>query len=157
MSFEIERKFLVINQSFKDYASRHFKIIQGFISDDPERMVRVRWSEDKSFLTIKGAPDPSGTTRFEWEEAIPPEEAKKLLDLCLPGLIEKTRYIVDYKNQRFEVDEFHGQNQGLILAELEIYNPDVAIRTPDWLGSEVTGISKYYNVELHKNPFSSWK
>ena len=119
--------------------------------------MRVRITGDEAFLTIKGASDAGGTTRFEWEKAIALNEAQELFKLCEPGSIHKTRYYVKADAHTYEVDEFYGDNEGLILAEIELENADQHFIKPDWLGEEVTGDNRYYNSQLSKNPFTLWK
>ncbi len=153
---ETERKFLVLSMDFMPLAYQHSFIVQGYICDDPARTVRVRLRDHEGFLTIKGASDSSGTTRFEWEMAIGEKEAEKLLGICLPGKIEKTRYLVENNSLIFEVDVFEGENKGLIMAEIELLYPDQPFEKPSWLGREVTGDPKYYNAMLMKKPFSHW-
>ena len=155
MSQEIERKFLV-KGDFKTYASESYPITQGYLSSVPERTVRVRIRGEQGYLTIKGESDTSGICRYEWEKEIPVEEARELLALCEPGVIEKTRYIIPMGIYRYEVDEFHGENEGLLLAEIELEQAEDAFPLPDWLGEEVTGNSRYYNSFLTKNPYSTW-
>jgi CYTH domain-containing protein len=153
---EIERKFLVKSEAFKIEASASTSISQGFLNADKVRTVRVRLTDDKAFLTIKGETSRSGMSRLEWETEIPVEDAKTLLTLCEPGVIEKRRYYIQHGEHTFEVDEFYGENQGLIIAEVELQTEQDVIQRPDWLGSEVTGEVKYYNAMLSKHPFSKW-
>ena len=153
---EIERKFLVKSEAFKIEASASTSISQGFLNADKARTVRVRLTDDKAFLTIKGETSRSGMSRLEWETEIPVEDAKTLLTLCEPGVIEKRRYYIQQGEHTFEVDEFYGENQGLIIAEVELQTEQDVIQRPDWLGSEVTGEVKYYNAMLSKHPFSKW-
>ena len=153
---EIERKFLVISDAFKDEAHQKYRIIQGFLNRDPERTVRVRLKDDKGILTVKGLSSNDGLSRFEWEKELPRKEAKSLLKLCLKGIIDKIRYEIKVDNHIFEVDEFLGQNKGLIIAEIELSNENETFKKPDWLGKEVTGIVKYYNSTLSKHPFTNW-
>ena len=156
MAKEIERKFLV-NGDFKSEAFKSIRIIQGYLSSVPERTVRVRVKGDKGFITIKGIGNASGITRFEWEKEIPVEDVKELLLICEPGVIDKTRYLVKAGEYTFEVDEFHGDNEGLIVAELELPDENAPFERPDWLGEEVTDDSCYYNAALSVNPFKTWK
>lgn len=144
---EIERKFLV-KGDFKKHISKSYKISQGFLSRIPERTVRIRIRDNKGFLTIKGKSTEDGTTRFEFEKEISYTEASELLKICEPGIIEKTRHIVIYENNKFEVDVFDGKNKGLIIAEIELENKDQHFLKPEWLGKEVTGDIKYYNSNL---------
>lgn len=153
---EIERKFIVKSEAFKLCASATIQIIQGYLNSDPERTVRVRLSNGEGKITIKGASHDNGLSRFEWEKNIKSCEAKALLALCLPNLIEKTRYIVEFKGYTFEVDEFLGVNKGLIIAEVELTSKNDGFEKPEWLGDEVTGNEKYYNSYLCRNPFTSW-
>lgn len=154
---EIERKFLVNSTAFKQVAISKKSIVQGFLNTNPERTVRVRIKGEQGFLTIKGKSNESGTSRFEWEEKIAFADAEALLKLCEEGILEKTRYEIMQGVHTFEVDEFHGSNEGLIVAEIELKNEDDAFEKPAWLGQEVTGEIKYYNSQLSKNPFKNWK
>ncbi|WP_233883330.1 CYTH domain-containing protein [Tenacibaculum piscium] len=156
MTFEIERKFLVISDAYKQEAHQKNYIKQGFLNSQKERVVRVRIKDDSGFLTIKGASNKSGTTRFEWEKEIPLQEAQNLLKLCEKGSIEKYRYLVKSNNHTYEIDDFLGDNKGLVVAEIELSEENEAFEKPDWLGKEVTGIVKYYNSNLSKMPFCNW-
>jgi adenylate cyclase len=156
MKIEIERKFLVVGD-FKSQAVKSYLITQGYLCSVPERTVRVRIMDTSAFLTIKGKSNLSGLSRFEWEKEIALNEAKELMKICEPGIIEKKRYKVVYQGQLYEVDEFFGENEGLILAEIELENENTTIIKPDWLGEEVTGKAEYYNAMLRKNPYRSWK
>ena len=153
---EIERKFLVTSEDFKNEASRKYTIKQGFLNTDPERTVRIRVKDNQAFITIKGKGSVSGASRFEWEKEIAVDEAEALFLLCEPGSIEKVRYEISVKNHTYEVDVFEGDNAGLILAEIELTNEDESFVKPDWLGKEVTGDSRYYNSQLSKHPYNSW-
>lgn len=153
---EIERKFLVKNNSFKEVSFKQNHIAQGYLSSVPDRTVRVRIKGNKGFITIKGASNESGLSRFEWEKEIPVQEATKLLDLCEKGVIDKTRYEVKMGEHLYEIDVFHGNNEGLIIAEIELQSENDVFEKPNWLGAEVTGDIKYYNAYLSKNPFSEW-
>ena len=153
---EIERKFLVTSEDFKNEASRKYTIKQGFLNTDPERTVRIRVKDNQAFITIKGKGSVSGASRFEWEKEIAVDEAEALFLLCEPGSIEKVRYEISVKNHTYEVDVFEGDNAGLILAEIELTNEDESFVKPDWLGKEVTGDSRYYNSQLSKHPHNSW-
>lgn len=154
---EIERKFLVKNDSFKILATAQKKIAQGYLNTNPERTVRVRIANEKAFLTIKGKGNETGMTRFEWEKEIQLEEAKLLLNLCEKGVIEKTRFEIPAGKHLFEVDEFYEENEGLIIAEIELSDENESFEKPDWLGKEVTNDERYYNAYLSKNPFKEWK
>lgn len=151
---EIERKFLVSNNSFLDDFSRSNRIVQGYLSSQPERTVRVRIKGENGYLTIKGKSE--GFSRYEWEKEINIEEAEKLLQLCESGVIDKIRYDVIVGTHIFEVDVFYGENEGLILAEIELQTEDETFEKPNWLGEEVTEDIKYYNSYLSKNPFKNW-
>ncbi|MCU0453910.1 MAG: CYTH domain-containing protein [Bacteroidetes bacterium] len=155
MGKEVERKFLVTGD-FKSLASKNTRIVQGYLSSIPERTVRVRIKGDKGFITIKGIGNASGASRYEWEKEIPAAEVEELLKICEPGVIDKTRYLVKAGAHTFEVDEFYGENQGLVLAEVELGSEGEAFEKPSWLGSEVTGDTKYYNSMLMKHPFTKW-
>lgn len=153
---EIERKFLVTSDSYKKEAFSKKRIIQGYLSSNPERTVRVRIKENKAYLTIKGSSNTSGMSRFEWEKEIPVEEAKSLLLLCEKGVIDKTRFEVKVGNHTYEVDEFYGENKGLEMAEIELKSETEWFEKPSWLGAEVTNDQRYYNSYLSKNPYKNW-
>ena len=153
---EIERKFLVTSEDFKKEALSQKRIQQGYLSSVPERTVRIRIKENQASLTIKGASNETGMSRFEWEKEIPVDEAKKLLLLCEKGVIDKTRFEVKIGNHTYEVDEFYGKNQGLIMAEIELNSENETFEKPNWLGKEVTNDKRYYNSYLSKNPFTFW-
>jgi len=153
---EIERKFLVLNNSYITEAFKQTRITQGFLNTNPERTVRVRVKGDTGFITVKGKSNQSGTSRFEWEKEIDLTEAKQLIDLCETGVIDKTRYEVKLGQHIFEVDEFYGDNEGLTVAEVELSHENEVFEKPNWLGEEVTGDIKYYNSQLSKNPFKDW-
>ncbi len=156
MAQEIERKFLV-KGDYKDFVTKETRITQGYLSSVPERTVRVRIKGDKGFLTIKGIGSKSGASRFEWEKEISVEEAKTLLKICEPGVIDKIRYIVpEQTGLNFEVDKFYGDNEGLTIAEIELPSEDHPFAKPDWLGEEVTGDVRFYNAMLMKNPYKNW-
>jgi adenylate cyclase len=157
MGKEIERKFLVKNDDYKNCDHKSQRIVQGYLSSVPERAVRVRIKGDKGFLTIKGIGNESGMSRYEWEKEISVEDAKDLLKICEPGVIDKTRHFVQYKGYTYEIDEFHGDNKGLTVAEIELESEEDIFEKPDWLGEEVTGDVKYYNSMLMKNPYKNWK
>ncbi|WP_086475710.1 MULTISPECIES: CYTH domain-containing protein [Arenibacter] len=154
---EIERKFLVNSEAFKEDSVNANRIVQGFLNTDPLRTVRVRIKGDTGFLTVKGKGNDQGTTRFEWETVLPLKEAEALLKLAEPGVIEKIRYEVPRGKHLFEIDEFFGDNSGLIVAEVELEREDEPFEIPDWLGKEVTGNPKYYNSQLSKQPFKTWE
>ncbi|WP_411029180.1 CYTH domain-containing protein [Spongiimicrobium sp. 3-5] len=154
---EIERKFLINSVAYKEEAFTHENIAQGFLNTHPARTVRVRITGDTAFLTIKGKSNTAGTTRFEWESKIKVEDAQELLKLCEEGILVKTRYKVKVENHIFEVDEFHGANEGLTVAEVELKEEGEAFKKPVWLGTEVTGDIRYYNSQLSKKPYKNWK
>ncbi|WP_291114937.1 CYTH domain-containing protein [Flavobacterium sp. UBA6135] len=154
---EIERKFLVTSEQFKTEAFRQNRIVQGYLSSIPERTVRVRIKGEEGFLTIKGKGNESGMTRLEWEKEISLAEAETLLQLCEKGVIDKVRYEIKKGNHVFEVDVFSGENEGLILAEVELKSETESFEKPDWLGKEVTNDERYYNAYLSKNPYKNWK
>ena len=155
MAQDIEKKFLV-KGDFKSEVEKSTRIIQGYLCSVPERTVRVRTKGDKGFLTIKGIGNESGASRYEWEQETSVEDAKHLLAICEPGVIDKTRYLVSSGNHTFEVDEFYGENEGLTVAEVELQSEDEEFVKPAWLGEEVTGDVKYYNSMLMKNPYKNW-
>ncbi|MFT4833242.1 MAG: adenylate cyclase [Psychroserpens sp.] len=154
---EIERKFLVTSNGYKKEAQNKKRIVQGFLNTDPLRTVRIRIKEGQGFLTIKGIGNENGTTRFEWEREIPFKEAETLLKLAEPGAIDKVRYEVPIGDHLFEVDEFFGENEGLVVAEVELTHENEFYEMPAWLGAEVTGQTKYYNAQLSKNPYKKWQ
>lgn len=156
MAQEIERKFLVAGE-FKSLAKKATRITQGYLSSVPERTVRVRIKGEKGFITIKGIGSTSGASRYEWEKEIPVAEVEELLKICEPGVIDKTRYLVEAGEHTYEVDEFYGDNEGLVVAEVELSSEEEAFVKPEWLGEEVTGDVKYYNSMLMKNPYKNWK
>ena len=156
MAQEIEKKFLVAGE-FKESAKKATRITQGYLSSVPERTVRVRVKGEKGYITVKGIGNDSGASRFEWEKEIPVEDVRDLLKICEPGVIDKTRYLIDCDGHTFEVDEFYGDNEGLVVAEVELSDENEAFTRPSWLGEEVTGDKKYYNSMLMKNPYKNWK
>jgi CYTH domain-containing protein len=153
---EIERKFLVNSKAFKSEAFNSYKIKQGFLNSHKKRTVRVRLIKDKGYITIKGKSTSNGLSRFEWEKEISKVEAGSLLDLCERGIIDKIRYEVKSGNHVFEVDVFFGDNEGLIVAEVELRSEEEHFEKPNWLGEEVTGDVKYYNSQLGRTPFTTW-
>lgn len=154
---EIERKYLVLNNSYKDEAFQKNRIVQGYLSSVPERAVRVRIKGTKGFITIKGISNSAGMSRFEWEKDIELEEAEQLLLLCEKGIIDKIRYEIKSGEFLFEVDEFLGENLGLVVAEIELRNENDFFEKPLWLGEEVTQEKKYYNASLSQNPYLNWE
>jgi len=153
---EIERKFLVRNNDFINEAFSKKRIVQAYLNSKPERAVRIRIKEDQAFLTIKGKGNASGATRLEWEKEIPLEDAEKLLLICEEGLIDKTRYEIKIGQHIYEVDIFTGDNDGLVIAEIELKSEDESFEKPSWLGKEVTDDERYYNAYLSRNPFKNW-
>ena len=171
-NIEIERKFLVLNEEYKQLATKHYTIVQGYICKEPDRTVRVRIRTEENgdsvaYLTIKSKPNANGFSRFEWEKEIDVTDAKQLLDMCLPGVIEKTRWLIPHSNSQspiahsqspiansqsphltWEVDEFHGRLKGLVIAELELEKEDQAYEKPRFVGEEVTGNPRYYNANM---------
>lgn len=154
---EIERKFLVQNTDAIAQATSQYKIVQGYLNDDPERTVRVRIKGNQGFITIKGKSNASGTSRMEWEKEISVAEAEALLTLCKSGVIAKTRHIIPIGEHSYELDVFYGENEGLIMAEIELTSENEKFVKPNWLGEEVTGDIRYYNAYLSKHPFTQWK
>lgn len=153
---EIERKYLVKSSGYRQVATSRKHLVQGFLNTHPDRTVRVRIVEGAGYLTIKGRSNKSGTSRFEWEHPLSLEDARNLLALCETPLMEKYRYRVPFGGHIFEVDEFRGANLGLIVAEVELLTEDEKVLKPDWLGTEVTGINRYYNSQLIQNPYTTW-
>lgn len=153
---EIERKFLVRSDAFKLLATTKHHIAQGYLNSHPERTVRVRIMGEIGFMTVKGKSNETGTTRLEWETELSLMDAKPLLAICEDGVIDKMRYEIPAGKHVFEVDEFLGENQGLIIAEIELSSEEEAFQKPDWLGDEVTNDHRYYNAYLSKYPFTSW-
>ena len=154
---EIERKFLVRDSDYKSRAHKSYRIKQGYISSGNGRTVRVRIRNHQGFLTIKGPSLDGGLSRYEFEKEIELEEAEQLFRICEPGVIDKTRYLVSSGKHTFEVDEFYGDNEGLVIAEVELSAPDEVYEKPDFIGQEVTGYRRYYNSHLRKNPYKLWK
>jgi adenylate cyclase len=154
MHIETERKFLVTGE-YKHLAYSSSRIIQGYISSSPERSVRVRIYGDRAFLTIKAG---AGVmSRFEWEKEISTDDAAELLKICISGIIDKTRWLVSHKGQLFEIDEFHADNEGLEIAEIELESEEQRVELPDFTGKEVTGDRRYYNSYLSRVPYNSWQ
>jgi adenylate cyclase len=153
---EIERKFLVKSEAFKLEAFKNTRIIQGFLNTHKDRTVRVRLKGNQGYLTVKGNSTNDGLSRFEWEKEITKNDAEALLKLCEPTIIDKVRYEVKVKKHTFEIDVFFGDNEGLIIAEIELESENETFDRPDWLGQEVTGNINYYNSQLSKKPFKDW-
>lgn len=153
---EIERKFLVKNETYKSESIKKQLITQGYLSSDPKRSVRIRICEQNAYITIKGQTSESGTSRYEWEKEINIEDAKQLMLLCREGVVTKIRHLIPFKKHTFEVDEFLKDNSGLVIAEIELSNENEDFERPRWLGKEVTGIKKYYNSQLSQNAYVNW-
>ena len=153
---EIERKFLVRHADYKRQAFSSSHIQQGYICSSHGRTVRVRIRDSRGYLTIKGPSNNDGLARYEFEKEISLDEAQHLMDICEPGKIDKTRYLVPCGKHTFEVDEFYGENEGLVMAEVELGAEDETFEKPDFIGKEVTGDRRYYNSCLLKKPFTSW-
>ena len=156
MALEIERKFLVLNESYRSEAFRSARISQGYLCRQNGNSVRVRIRGDKGYLTIKGPSLDGGLSRYEWEKEIPLPEAEELLLLCGDALIDKRRYLVKCGKHVYEVDEFYGDNQGLVVAEIELDDENESFEKPAFLGAEVTGDRKYYNSHLTRFPYKYW-
>ena len=156
MAQEIERKFLVLDDSFKHEAFSKSHIQQGYICSERGRTVRVRIRDDRAYLTIKGPSENGGLTRYEFEREIPLEDGHQMMQLCEPGIIDKTRWLVKSGKHTFEVDEFHGDNEGLVVAEVELSYEDEPYKKPHFIGKEVTGDRRYYNSQLRLCPFQKW-
>lgn len=154
--FEIERKFLVLDDSYKQlsYGSSH--IMQGYICSERGRTVRVRIRDERAYLTIKGPSMNGGLSRYEFEREIPFADAQQMMLFCEPGIIDKTRWLVKSGPHTFEVDEFHGENNGLVVAEVELSSEEEAFEKPHFIGKEVTGDRRYYNSQLRANPYCNW-
>lgn len=157
MAKEIERKFLV-KGDYKKEVYRSLGITQGYLCSSPKCSARIRICDDRGILTIKGPSDARGLSRFEWEKEIPLSEARDLIPLCTSGLIDKTRHLVHNTDGRhtWEIDEFHGDNEGLVVAEIELSSEDDPFDRPAWLGEEVTGLRRYYNASLSRHPYKEW-
>lgn len=157
MPLEIERKFLVLDDSYKNLATSSSHIKQGYIYSGKGKTIRVRIRDERGYLTIKGPSDKAGLCRYEWEKEVDLHDAEELMRLCEPGIIDKTRYIIPSGKHTFEVDEFFGENQGLVMAEVELVSEEEPYEKPPFIGEEVTGDRRYYNSHLRENPYSRWK
>jgi CYTH domain-containing protein len=156
MALEIERKFLVLDDSYKEQAYANCHIRQGYICSERGRTVRIRIRDEHAYITIKGPSLNGGLTRYEFEQEIPLDDARILMTLCEPGGIDKTRWLVRSGNHTFEVDEFHGDNAGLVVAEVELSSDNESFVKPSFIGQEVTGDRRYYNSQLRRNPYRLW-
>ena len=155
MATEIERKFLLLSEDWRDIVKYDTQIIQAYLASNEFSSTRIRIQGDKANINIKSAT--LGITRTEFEYTIPVVDAQLMIDnLCVKPVIEKTRYMVDYMHHTWEIDVFSGDNEGLIVAEIELSSPDEAFEKPSWLGKEVSNDARYYNVCLVKNPYKSW-
>jgi CYTH domain-containing protein len=157
MAIEIERKFLVLGDDYRRQAHFSYTILQGYICSERGRSVRIRIRDNEAFITIKGPSHDGGLSRYEFEQSIPMDDAEKLMTLCDEGIIDKTRWLVKSGDHTFEVDEFHGDNNGLVVAEVELKNTREELILPHFIGNEVTGDRRYYNAQLRLNPFRLWK
>ena len=155
-NLEIERKFLVCGD-FKGGATSSTHIRQAYLNQAGGRTVRVRIRDEKAYLTIKGPSLDGGLSRFEWEIEIPVADAEQLLGLRVTPVVDKRRFLVPFEGHTFEVDEFYGDNEGLLMAEVELGNEDEEYQKPDFIGREVTGDRRFYNSHLRRNPFKDWK
>lgn len=155
-NIEIERKFLVLNDSYKEKAHGHSHIQQGYIYSGNGKAIRVRIRGDRAYLTIKG-PHPRPGVCYEFEKEITLKEGQELMLLSEPGIIDKERWLVDYKGHTFEVDEFFGENESLVMAEVELFSRDEEVEFPEFIGDEVTGDPRYYNTYLRTNPYKDWE
>lgn len=156
MAQEIERKYLVLDDSFKREAFSKSHIQQGYICSERGRTVRIRIRDTRAYITIKGPSLNGGLSRYEFEQEIPLDDAQQLMQLCEPGIIDKTRWLVKSDRHTFEVDEFHGDNDGLVMAEVELENEQDTPKIPHFIGKEVTGDRRYYNSQLRQRPFKTW-
>ena len=156
MNIEIERKFLVLNDSYKQESFSHSHIRQGYICSERGRTVRVRIRDDRAYLTIKGPSLDGGLSRYEFEKEILLEEGEQLMRLCEPGIIDKVRWLVKSGEHTFEVDEFFGENEGLVMAEVELSSVGESPKMPDFIGKEVTGDRRFYNSQLRRHPYREW-
>mgnify|MGYP003418391714 FL=1 len=156
MAIEIERKFLVTSAAYKKAAYNFYDMVQGYIAQEKGNSVRVRITNTEAVMTIKGPSDSKGMSRYEWNHQIPVEDAKELLKLSQGGVIEKRRYLVHSGPHVFEIDEFYGDNEGLVIAEVELQSENETFEKPSFVGKEVTGDRRYYNAYLTTNPYKSW-
>ena len=157
MALEIERKFLVLDDSYKHEAFASSHIRQGYICSERGRTVRIRIRDERAYITIKGPSLNGGLSRYEFEQEIPLADAERLMLLCEPGMIDKTRWLVKSGKHTFEVDEFHGDNDGLVMGEVELSNENESFEKPHFIGQEVTGDRRYYNSQLRRNPYCKWQ
>lgn len=157
-NIEIERKYLVKDESYKRVAVAVRHLCQGYLSVEKDCTIRVRISDDKAYLTIKSSNKADSIGHFEWEKELEVSDARQLISLCKSGMIEKERYIVPLGELNIEVDVFHGQSEGLVIAEIELPTEDYQLPTlPDFIGEEVTSDKRYYNAYLSMHPYKDWK
>jgi CYTH domain-containing protein len=157
MAQEIEHKFLVLDDSYKREAYHSYHIRQGYLTSGGGRSVRIRTRDGEAFITVKGPSMDGGLSRYEFEQPVPLDDARYMLDhLCEPGIIDKTRWLVRCGEHTWEVDEFHGDNEGLVVAEVELRAADEHFDLPPFIGRRVTGERRYYNSQLRRQPFKSW-
>lgn len=156
MGYEIERKFLV-KGDYKSHSFKNFRIKQGYLALSGISVVRVRIKGDKAYITVKSGHVDGKIKRHEWEYEIPIPDAEEMLLLCEDAVVDKTRYLINVGNHVFEVDEFYGDNEGLLIAEVELESEDEPFEKPDWLGDEVTGNVHYYNSFLSIHPYKEWR
>lgn len=156
MPIEIERKFLVLNDSYKKESFGHSHIQQGYICSNNDRTVRVRIRDNNAYLTIKGPTPEGGLSCYEFETEITQEEGMQLMRLCEPGIIDKVRWLVKSGKHTFEVDEFLGDNEGLVMAEVELSAVNESVKLPGFVGKEVTGDNRYFNSQLRIHPYRTW-
>lgn len=154
MGIEIERKYLLKNSDWESLVNQQYSIKQGYLNSDKERTVRVRIINKQAFITIKGKNEK--TVRQEFEYEIPYNDGLALLKLCETPLIEKTRFIVKHQDRLWEIDKFEGENEGLIIAELELESEEEKVELPNWVGEEVSLDKRYYNSSLIKHPYKNW-
>lgn len=157
MALEIERKFLVLDDSYKHEAFASSHIRQGYICSERGRTVRIRIRDERAYITIKGPSPNGGLSRYEFEQEIPMADAEQLMLLCEPGIVDKTRWLVKSGKHTFEVDEFHADNDGLVMAEVELSAENETFEKPHFIGQEVTGDRRYYNSQLRRNPYRNWR
>ena len=153
---EIERKFLVTNSEFIKEAKTCYHIVQGYLASSKTSTVRIRLKDGTGILTIKGKSKDGGLSRYEWEKKIKAEDAKQLLELCGENYIDKHRYEILNGKHVYEIDVFHGENEGLVIAEIELNSIDESFEKPAWIGREVTGIRRFYNSGLTVYPYKNW-
>ena len=156
MAQEIERKYLVLDDSYRHEAFSSSHIRQGYLTSESGRTVRIRIRDERAYITIKGPSLDGGLTRYEFEQPIPLADAEHMLQLCEPGIIDKTRWLVRAGRHTVEVDEFHGDNAPLVMAEVELSSADDVVQLPPFIGREVTGDRRYYNSQLRRHPYSQW-